>query len=88
MSPVLSAGIPCRWFIVNPYTVPLEVIQSDDYLKHMKLIVKNEDFQNVMRRFLKGDEGMVVECDLASEASKPKRLPVPYDHRSYRLYAQ
>lgn len=46
-------------FIVNPYTVPLEVIQSDDYLKHMKLIVKNEDFQNVMRRFLKGDEGMV-----------------------------
>lgn len=46
-------------FIVNPYTVPLEVIQSDDYLKNLKLIVKNDEFQTVMRRFLKGDEGMI-----------------------------
>nr|WP_294465742.1 alpha-amylase family glycosyl hydrolase [uncultured Sellimonas sp.] len=46
-------------FIVNPYTVPLDVIESDDYLKNMKLLVKNEEFQTVMRRFLKGDEGMI-----------------------------
>lgn len=46
-------------FIVNPYTVPMEVILSDDYLKNTKIIVKNEEFQNVMRRFLKGDEGMI-----------------------------
>ena len=46
-------------FVVNPYTVPLEVIQSDDYLKNLKLIVKNDEFQTVMRRFLKGDEGMI-----------------------------
>ena len=29
-------------FVVTPYTVPLEEIQSDDYLKNLKLIVKND----------------------------------------------
>nr|WP_317282357.1 alpha-amylase family glycosyl hydrolase [uncultured Sellimonas sp.] len=46
-------------FIVNPYIAPIDVIKSDDYLKNIKLIVKKEEFQNEMRRFLKGDEGMI-----------------------------
>ena len=36
-------------FVVNPYTVPWEI----------KLMRKDDAFQNVMRRFLKGDENMV-----------------------------
>ena len=46
-------------FIVNPFVVPLEVIRSDAYLTNIKLIVKKDEFQNVMRRFLKSDEGLV-----------------------------
>ena len=32
---------------------------SDPILKHAKILTYNDDFQNVMRRFLKGDEGLV-----------------------------
>lgn len=46
-------------FIVNPYIVPWESINQDPLLKGVKLMQKDDGFQIVMRRFLKGDEGMV-----------------------------
>lgn len=46
-------------FIVNPYTVSWELLSSDPILKDIKLMRKDDAFQNVMRRFLKGDENMV-----------------------------
>lgn len=46
-------------FVVNPYNVPWEALTSDPLLKDIKLMRKDDAFQNVMRRFLKGDEGMV-----------------------------
>lgn len=46
-------------FVVNPYNVPWEFLTEDPLLKDVKLMRKDDAFQNVMRRFLKGDENMV-----------------------------
>ena len=46
-------------FILNPGTAPMDMIYADPILKKTKLLIHREDFQNTMRRFLKGDEGMV-----------------------------
>lgn len=46
-------------FVVNPYIVPWESLKQDPLLKGVKLMQKDDWFQNIMRRFLKGDEGMV-----------------------------
>ncbi len=46
-------------FIVNPYRIPWEMISEDPFLKGVKIIRKDDGFQNTMRRFLKGDEGMI-----------------------------
>lgn len=46
-------------FIVNPFHAPFEELQKDPLLKNTKILRKQDDFQNTMRRFLKGDEGMV-----------------------------
>ena len=48
-------------FVVNPYRIPWEMTINDPYLKGVKLLRKEEDFQNTMRRFLKGDEAMVPD---------------------------
>ena len=48
-------------FVVNPYRIPWEMTTNDPYLKGVKLIRKEDDFQNTMRRFLKGDEAMVPD---------------------------
>lgn len=46
-------------FILNPYVVSMEALEADPLLKGVKLMQKEDGFQNTMRRFLKGDEGMV-----------------------------
>ena len=46
-------------FVVNPYNVPWEMLIKDPLLKGVKIMKKEDGFQNIMRRFLKGDEGMV-----------------------------
>lgn len=46
-------------FIVNPYCVPFEELRKDPLLANTKILRQQEEFQNTMRRFLKGDEGMV-----------------------------
>lgn len=48
-------------FVVNPFNAPWESLNKDPLLKGVKLMQKNDWFQNTMRRFLKGDEGMVQE---------------------------
>ena len=44
---------------MNPYHVSMEGLEQDPLLKGVKLLHKEERFQNIMRRFLKGDDGMV-----------------------------
>lgn len=46
-------------FILNPQMISIKNISEDPLLKHTKIIVDQKGFQNVMRKFLKGDEGMV-----------------------------
>lgn len=46
-------------FLLNPYVAPMDAIHADPILKHTKILVHDMGFQTVMRRFLKGDEGMV-----------------------------
>lgn len=46
-------------FILNPVLAPMEAILADPILKRTKILVNKEDFQITMRRFLKGDEGMI-----------------------------
>lgn len=46
-------------FIVNPFCAPFEELKRDPLLFHTKILKQQDDFQDVMRRFLKGDEGMV-----------------------------
>ena len=46
-------------FVLNPYVISLEEAMKDPILKGVKILQKKDDFQTVMRCFLKGDQGMV-----------------------------
>lgn len=46
-------------FVLNPYVAPMESIYTDSYLKRTKILQNRDDFQTIMRRFLRGDEGVV-----------------------------
>lgn len=46
-------------FIVNPYCAPFEELRKDPLLLNTKILMQKDDFQDIMRRFLKGDEGMI-----------------------------
>ena len=48
-------------FILNPDVTPTDGSYADPLLSKMKLFHHQAGFQNVMRRFLKGDEGMIEE---------------------------
>ena len=56
-------------FIVNPYICNPDELAKDPVLAKSKILKKEDGFQNVMRRFLKGDEGMILGCDLPAEES-------------------
>lgn len=49
-------------FVLNPYTTNLEEVKKDPILSHVKIMMKQDDFQIVMRKFLKGDEGIVTDA--------------------------
>ena len=46
-------------FIVNPFVISTESVHADPFLKNTKIMEHELGFQTVMRRFLKGDEGMI-----------------------------
>lgn len=48
-------------YILNPAAVSTRAAYEDPYLQDCKLMVHHTEFQNVMRRFLKGDEGVVTD---------------------------
>ena len=51
-------------FILNPYNVPMDIILKDPILTGVRILKHAEEYQNVMRRFLKGDEGVVTDVML------------------------
>ena len=56
-------------FIVNPSICNPDELAKDPVLAKSKILKKEDGFQNVMRRFLKGDEGMIwdVICQLKNQ---------------------
>lgn len=46
-------------FILNPYTIDWRMVCTDPVLCGAKLLKKQDDFQNTMRRFIKSDSGML-----------------------------
>ena len=46
-------------FIVNPLVAPMDSVNTDPILKRTKIMIHDVGFQTTMRRFLKGDEGVV-----------------------------
>lgn len=46
-------------FIVNPCILHPDVVQGDPFLRDCKVLTLQDDYQNDMRRFLRGDEGML-----------------------------
>lgn len=48
-------------YILNPAAASTRAAYEDPYLQDCKLMVHHTEFQNVMRRFLKGDEGVVTD---------------------------
>ena len=56
-------------FIVNPYICNPDELAKAPVLAKSKILKKEDGFQNVMRRFLKGDEGMIrdVICQLKNQ---------------------
>ena len=56
-------------FIVNPYICNPDELAKDPVLAKSKILKKEDGFQNVMRRFLMVDEGMIrdVICQLKNQ---------------------
>ena len=48
-------------FIVNPLVTPMDSVNTDPILKRTKIMIHDVGFQTTMRRFLKGDEGVVSD---------------------------
>ena len=48
-------------FIVNPVRITMDALRRDPFLACTKIMKKQDIYQNTMRRFLKGDEGMVLD---------------------------
>lgn len=46
-------------FVLNPYVAPMESIRTDAILRTAKIVVNQDEFQNTMRRFLRGDKGVL-----------------------------
>lgn len=46
-------------FALNPFVAPMEEIFACPFLKKTKIIRYRDDFQDIMRQFLKGDRNMV-----------------------------
>ncbi len=46
-------------FVLNGFVAPMDVVRTDPILAGVKLLEQKDDFQFVMRRFLKGEEGNV-----------------------------
>lgn len=46
-------------FVLNPYVAPMDTIRTDSILRTAKIVVNQDDFQNTMRRFLRGDKGVL-----------------------------
>lgn len=65
-------------FVLNPYVAPMDSICTDAILKGTKILENREEFQNTMRRFLRGDQGV-----MHSVMHSMKRIAKEYGSYNY-----
>lgn len=75
-------------FILNPEVTPVDGVYGDPMLSGLKLLKHQTGFQNVMRRFLKGDEGMVGDVIywLRHQAGREGYYNYITNHNGFTLY--
>ncbi len=75
-------------FVLNPYNVPWEMMVHDPILKGIKIMRKNDWFQNTIRRFMKSDEGMLKETIKALKHNSAYDGECNYitSHNGFTLY--
>ncbi len=73
-------------FILNPYVCSLEEIAKDPVLAKTKILKKEDGFQNVMRRFLKGDEGMIQDVIWQLKHTDLREYNYIASHNGFTLY--
>lgn len=74
-------------FILNPYHAPMESIEQNPVLANTKILKKEDGFQNIMRRFLKGDEGVIQDVIWALRHNSKQDGACNYitDHTGFTL---
>lgn len=73
-------------FIVNPYICNLDELTKDPVLAGSKILKKEDSFQNVMRRFLKGDEGMIQDVIWQLKNQDTQLYNYIASHNGFTLY--
>ena len=74
-------------FILNPYNAPMQSIAQNPLFAQTKIMVKEDSFQNTMRQFLKGDEGMIPEVmhQLRRNTAEDSTYRYITDHTGFTL---
>lgn len=75
-------------FIVNPLRISVSELKADPVLVHTKILIRQEGYQNAMRRFLKGDEGMIPEVIwwLKHQSGKEGNYNYIANHNGFTLH--
>lgn len=75
-------------FIINPYQISWDMVTKDPLLKKEKILCQDSGFQDVMRRYLKGDEGMVeaVIWALKHNSGKDGKCNYITSHNGFTLW--
>lgn len=75
-------------FVLNPVLAPVNCILTDPILKGLKIIYYDDGFQNVMRRYLKGDEGIVPEVmwQMKNLPQENHRVNYITNHTGFTMY--
>ena len=74
-------------FILNPWNVSIELLRQDPFLKGSRLYRKEDEFQNTIRRFLRGEEGMtsLAAAQLARSSAGTDRFNYVTGHTGFTL---
>lgn len=73
-------------FLLNPTIIPMDMVLLDPVLQTTKILYYQTDFQNDMRRFLKGDEGMVPGVRFWLQHESEQNFNFITTHSSFTLY--
>lgn len=75
-------------FIVNPVLCDIQAFTKDPVLACTKILKKQDNFQNTMRRFLKGDEGMIHDVTwwLKHQSGSEGIFNYIANHNGFTLY--